>query len=100
MSNSTGMLRLLSLLQTHRHSPCVELAGRLEDSDRTLRRDVDRPEGSAIQCGPSAEPGAPVRGGAAMPPLLHDDEEAVAIVVSSRRPVAWSRASRTPRCAR
>jgi len=36
------MLQLLSLLQTHRYWPGAELAGRLEVSDRTLRRDVDR----------------------------------------------------------
>ncbi len=36
------MLRLLSLLQTHRYWPGPELAGRLEVSPRTLRRDVDR----------------------------------------------------------
>ena len=36
------MLRLLSLLQTHRYWPGAELAARLEVSARTLRRDVDR----------------------------------------------------------
>ena len=36
------MLRLLSLLQTHRYWPGAELADRLEVSPRTLRRDVDR----------------------------------------------------------
>ena len=36
------MLQLLSLLQTHRYWPGAELADRLEVSDRTLRRDVDR----------------------------------------------------------
>ncbi len=35
-------LRLFSLLRTHRHWPGVELADRLEVSERTLRRDVDR----------------------------------------------------------
>src|ERR687883_17880 len=39
---SSRMLRLLSLLQTHRYWPGAELAERLEVSVRTLRRDVER----------------------------------------------------------
>src|SRR3954465_12821234 len=43
MANTSGrMLRLLSLLQTHRYWPGSELSERLEVSPRTLRRDVDR----------------------------------------------------------
>ena len=42
MSTSERMLRLLSLLQTHRYWPGPELSERLEVSARTLRRDVDR----------------------------------------------------------
>ncbi|HET9759140.1 MAG TPA: helix-turn-helix domain-containing protein, partial [Nocardioidaceae bacterium] len=42
MSSSARMLQLLSLLQTHRYWPGGELARRLEVSDRTLRRDVER----------------------------------------------------------
>ena len=41
-NTSTRMLRLLSLLQTHRYWPGPELADRLEVSSRTVRRDVDR----------------------------------------------------------
>ncbi|HZB34154.1 MAG TPA: helix-turn-helix domain-containing protein, partial [Streptosporangiaceae bacterium] len=41
-NTSARMLRLLSLLQTHRFWPGQELAERLEVSERTLRRDVDR----------------------------------------------------------
>src|ERR671910_628879 len=41
-NTSARMLRLLSLLQTHRYWPGAELADRLEVSPRTLRRDVDR----------------------------------------------------------
>ncbi len=41
-NTSSRTLRLLSLLQTHRYWPGAELAGRLEVSVRTLRRDVDR----------------------------------------------------------
>src|SRR5919204_368014 len=41
-NTSARMLRLLSLLETHRHWPGAELAARLEVSARTLRRDIDR----------------------------------------------------------
>jgi predicted DNA-binding transcriptional regulator YafY len=75
MANPSGrMLRLLSLLQTHRYWPGGELAARLEVSERTLRRDIDR----------LRELGYQLRSGAAMPPLLLDDEEAVAIAVGLR----------------
>ena len=42
MNTSARMLRLLSLLQTHRYWPGSELSERLEVSPRTLRRDIDR----------------------------------------------------------
>jgi predicted DNA-binding transcriptional regulator YafY len=41
-STSTRTLRLLSLLQARRYWPGPELAGRLQVSPRTLRRDIDR----------------------------------------------------------
>ena len=41
-NTSSRTLRLLSLLQTHRFWPGPELADRLEVSERTLRRDIDR----------------------------------------------------------
>jgi len=77
------MLQLLSLLQTHRYWPGPELAGRLEVSDRTLRRDVDRLRdlGYPVRAARGAAGGYQLEAGAAMPPLLLDDEEAVAIVV-------------------
>jgi len=77
------MLQLLSLLQTHRYWPGPVLAGRLEVSDRTLRRDVDRLRtlGYPVRAVRGATGGYQLEAGAAMPPLLLDDEEAVAIVV-------------------
>ncbi|MEP7091327.1 MAG: YafY family protein [Nocardioidaceae bacterium] len=83
MSSSSRMLQLLSLLQTHRSWPGPELAGRLEVSDRTLRRDVDRLRGLGypVRAARGAAGGYQLEPGAAMPPLLLDDEEAVAIVV-------------------
>jgi predicted DNA-binding transcriptional regulator YafY len=77
------MLQLLSLLQTHRYWPGSELARRLEVSDRTLRRDVERLRdlGYPVHALRGTAGGYQLQAGAAMPPLLLDDEEAVAIVV-------------------
>jgi predicted DNA-binding transcriptional regulator YafY len=83
MSSAARMLQLLSLLQTHRYWPGAELAGRLEVSDRTLRRDVERLRdlGYPVHAVRGTAGGYQLQAGAAMPPLLLDDEEAVAIVV-------------------
>ncbi|NUR06382.1 MAG: YafY family transcriptional regulator [Nocardioidaceae bacterium] len=80
------MLQLLSLLQTHRYWPGGELARRLEVSERTLRRDVDRLRelGYPVHAVRGVAGGYQLQAGAAMPPLLLDDEEAVAIVVGLR----------------
>jgi predicted DNA-binding transcriptional regulator YafY len=80
------MLRLLSLLQTHRYWPGPELAGRLEVSERTLRRDVDRLRelGYPVRASRGVAGGYQLQSGSAMPPLLLDDEEAVAIAVGLR----------------
>ncbi|WP_120004659.1 helix-turn-helix transcriptional regulator [Nesterenkonia muleiensis] len=79
-------LRLLSLLQTHRFWSGGKLAERLEVSARTLRRDVERLRGLGYRI--SAEPGAAggyqLQAGSALPPLLVDDDEAVAIAVGLR----------------
>jgi predicted DNA-binding transcriptional regulator YafY len=87
MSNpSSRMLRLLSLLQTHRFWPGTELAGQLEVSARTVRRDVDRLRelGYPVQASRGITGGYQLQAGAALPPLLLDDEEAVAIAVGLR----------------
>ncbi|GAA3141842.1 YafY family protein [Planomonospora alba] len=85
-NTSARMLRLLSLLQTHRHWPGLELADRLGVSERTLRRDIDRLRelGYPVQSGRGSAGGYQLGSGAAMPPLLLDDEEAVAIAVGLR----------------
>jgi predicted DNA-binding transcriptional regulator YafY len=77
------MLRLLSLLQTHRYWPGSELAGRLDVSPRTLRRDIDRLRelGYDVDAVRGVAGGYQLRAGAALPPLLLEDEEAVAIAV-------------------
>ncbi len=80
------MLRLLSLLQTHRYWPGPELSHRLEVSPRTLRRDVDRLRdlGYAVDAVRGAAGGYQLRSGGALPPLLLEDEEAVAVAVGLR----------------
>jgi predicted DNA-binding transcriptional regulator YafY len=84
------MLRLLSLLQTHRYWPGTELADRLEVSPRTLRRDVDRLRelGYPVDAARGVAGGYQLQAGAAVPPLLLDDEEAVAIAVGLRTAAA------------
>ncbi|ASR36144.1 transcriptional regulator [Prauserella marina] len=85
-NTSARMLRLLSLLQTHRFWPGGELADRLDVSERTLRRDIDRLRelGYPVDANRGVAGGYQLRSGAAMPPLLVDDEEAVAIAVGLR----------------
>ncbi|GAA0676166.1 YafY family protein [Kitasatospora atroaurantiaca] len=80
------LLKLLSLLQTPREWPGSELAGRLEVSPRTIRRDIERLRdlGYPVEATKGAIGGYRLVAGAAMPPLLLDDEEAVAIAVGLR----------------
>jgi predicted DNA-binding transcriptional regulator YafY len=82
-NTSTRMLRLLSLLQTHRYWPGAELAERLQVSPRTLRRDIGRLRelGYPVQAQRGAAGGYQLAAGAALPPLVVDDEEAVALAV-------------------
>ncbi|MEU4128536.1 helix-turn-helix transcriptional regulator [Streptomyces wuyuanensis] len=80
------LLNLLSLLQTPREWPGSELAERLQVSPRTIRRDIDRLRelGYPVEATKGAVGGYRLVAGAAMPPLLLDDEEAVAIAVGLR----------------
>ncbi|MBW0091485.1 YafY family transcriptional regulator [Pseudonocardia sp. KRD-184] len=82
-NTSSRTLRLLSLLQTHRHWPGPDLAARLGVSPRTLRRDVDRLRelGYPVEASRGVDGGYQLAAGAALPPLVVDDEEAVALAV-------------------
>lgn len=82
-STSSRTLRLLSLLQTHRYWSGAELADRLEISLRTLRRDIDRLRelGYPVRADRGVGGGYQLAPGAALPPLVLDDEEAVALAV-------------------
>ncbi|MFF2846760.1 helix-turn-helix transcriptional regulator [Streptomyces sp. NPDC058001] len=80
------LLQLLSLLQTPREWPGGELAERLGISRRTVRRDIDRLRelGYPVRATRGADGGYRLVAGKAMPPLVLDDEEAVAIAVGLR----------------
>ncbi|MFD3506730.1 helix-turn-helix transcriptional regulator [Nocardia sp. NPDC058666] len=80
---SARTLRLLSLLQTHRYWPGTELSERLRVSSRTLRRDIERLRelGYPVDARPGVDGGYQLAAGAALPPLVLDDDEAVAITV-------------------
>lgn len=87
MSDPTSrVLQLLSMLQTYTFWPGGELAGRLGVSPRTLRRDIDRLRelGYPVDATPGVAGGYRLASGAHMPPLLLDDDEAVAIAVGLR----------------
>ncbi|GAB3989978.1 YafY family protein [Actinoallomurus acanthiterrae] len=83
---SARLLTLLSLLQTPREWPGSELAERLDVSPRTVRRDVERLRdlGYPVEATMGPAGGYRLVAGTAMPPLLVDDEEAVAIAVALR----------------
>lgn len=83
---TTRALSLLNLLQTHRHWPGPELAGRLGVTERTVRRDVERLRdlGYRIESTPGAAGGYRLEAGSAVPPLLLTDEEAVAMAIGLR----------------
>ncbi len=86
METSARLLRLLSLLQTPREWTGAELGERLGVSPRTVRNDVDklRELGYPVLATRGPAGGYRLGAGAAMPPLLLDDEEAVAVAVGLR----------------
>jgi predicted DNA-binding transcriptional regulator YafY len=86
LETSARLLRLLSLLQVRPEWAGADLAGRLGVTTRTLRRDVQRLRGLGypVHATPGVAGGYRLGPGRALPPLLLDDEEAVAVVVSLR----------------
>jgi predicted DNA-binding transcriptional regulator YafY len=83
---SSRLLELLSLLQARRDWPGADLAERLEVSGRTIRRDIDRLRtlGYPVESLSGPAGGYRLRAGTAMPPLLLDEDEAIAIAVGLR----------------
>jgi predicted DNA-binding transcriptional regulator YafY len=85
LETSARLLRLLSLLQTPRDWTGTELAERLGVDVRTVRRDIDklRNLGYPVDATPGVA-GYRLGAGAKLPPLLLDDDEAVAVAVGLR----------------
>jgi len=86
VSTSSRLLRLLSLLQTPRDWTGAELAERLEVSARTIRNDIERLRalGYPVHAARGSIGGYRLEAGATLPPLLLDDEEAVAVAIGLR----------------
>ena len=81
---SSRLLTLLSLLQARRDWPGATLAERLDVHPRTVRRDIDRLRelGYPVQAFKGPDGGYRLDAGADLPPLLFDDEQAVALAVA------------------
>jgi predicted DNA-binding transcriptional regulator YafY len=86
LRTSHRLLRLLSLLQSRRHWTGGDLSAELEIDRRTLRRDVDRLRelGYPVQASSGPGGGYALGSGALMPPVLLQDDEAVAVAVALR----------------
>jgi predicted DNA-binding transcriptional regulator YafY len=80
------VLRLLELLQRRQSWTATELAAELEVTDRSVRRDIERLRtlGYPVRASPGVGGGYQLGAGARLPPLLLDDEEAIATAVSLR----------------
>ncbi|RSD09196.1 helix-turn-helix transcriptional regulator [Amycolatopsis eburnea] len=85
-TTSSRLLSLLSLLQARRDWPGGLLAERLGVSERTVRRDVDRLRelGYPVQAVKGPDGGYRLEAGSELPPLLFDEEQAVALAVALR----------------
>lgn len=84
MTTTSRLLSLLSLLHTGRDWPGSLLAARLKISRRTVRRDIDRLRelGYTIHATMGTNGGYRLDAGSELPPLLFDDDQAVAIAVA------------------
>jgi predicted DNA-binding transcriptional regulator YafY len=92
LETSARLLRLLSLLQTRRDWTSGELATRLGVTTRTIRNDVDRLRGLGypVEARPGVAGGYRLGAGGTLPPLLLDDDEAVAIAIGLRTAASGS----------
>jgi predicted DNA-binding transcriptional regulator YafY len=86
LETSARLLRLLGLFQGRRDWTGEELATRLGVTTRTIRKDVARVRdlGYPVDARPGVTGGYRLGVGASLPPLLLDDEEAVAVAVGLR----------------
>ena len=92
LETSARLLRLLSLLQSRRDWTGAELATRLGVTTRTIRNDMDRLRGLGypVDARPGVAGGYRLGAGGALPPLLLDDEEAVAVAIGLRTAASGS----------
>jgi predicted DNA-binding transcriptional regulator YafY len=83
---SARLLRMLAMLQARRDWSGQDMASRLEVSTRTIRTDIERLRelGYPVEATPGVGGGYRLGHGTTMPPLLLDDEEAVAVAVALR----------------
>jgi predicted DNA-binding transcriptional regulator YafY len=90
LQTSARLLRLLSLLQSRRFWSGAELAERLQVTERTVRRDVDRLRELGYPVSATSGPagGYQLGAGATLPPLLLDDDEALAVSLGLRTAAA------------
>ncbi|WP_327139897.1 helix-turn-helix transcriptional regulator [Nocardia sp. NBC_01327] len=86
LETSARLLRLLSLLQSRRDWTGAELAERLRVTTRTVRNDIDRLRelGYPVEARPGVAGGYRLGAGGSLPPLLLDDDEAVAVAIGLR----------------
>lgn len=86
LKTSARLLRLLSLLQSRRHWSGRDLSERAQVDVRTIRRDIDRLRelGYAVEAFPGLGGGYQLKPGSSLPPVLLDDDEAVAVAVCVR----------------
>ncbi|MEU8467791.1 YafY family protein [Streptomyces sp. NPDC029006] len=86
ISASARLLRLLALLAARPAWTCAELAERMTVTDRTVRRDIARLRelGYAVDSDAGPWGGYRLRAGVRVPPLILDDEEALAVAVGLR----------------
>lgn len=92
LETSARLLRLLSLLETRRDWTGPQLAEHLDVTTRTVRKDIDRLRnlGYPVDATPGVSGGYRLGMGAALPPLLLDDDEAVAVTIGLRTAAAGS----------
>lgn len=86
MTTAPRLLSMLSLLQTHRSWPGALLASRLGVSGRTVRRDVDRLRDMGYRIHATMGPAGGYRldSGSELPPVLFDDDQALAVAIALR----------------
>lgn len=86
LTTSARLLDLLALFQVHRNWTGAELADRLGVTTRTVRTDIDRLRelGYPVHASRGVAGGYQLGSGARLPPLLLDDDEAVAVAVGLR----------------